>query len=897
MLFSNKANNYAFFQKEKYHKSYSTMQRFYATVILIITTLFAQAQINEVPLQHNNVLQKHQAEKQHQIQTMLQKRLANSNIPTAATRDLFLALGSCVEADSVHLTCIDTTGLGGATTISILSISPINLGTTTLDTNNCVVYTADSNVDFGIDSIYVEVCGSINSTCDTTIYPIYVHRANNTITLPPNVINAEDTITVCTNSSALPSNFSSATILSNNTILGDAFPFGDCIFYEANRFAGTDTVVFQICDDFCVCDTYEMLFVVQQDTLTLPFMDDFSYSGPFPNDNWLNKNVYVNNDMALDPVSIGVATFDGLNEGGAPYGGGFGVSDDLTSAYLDLSPYTSASNVFLSFYVEPMGRGEAPAGNDSLILEFKNLNDEWNLIDTFKYQSIPAANDTIFIRDTMFNSTNPIVIDTIFIDTFPFTFPKFTFFSYHINENQYLFDGFQFRFRNFSGRTGNIDHWHLDYVRLVNNTDDDSFIQDIAFTEDPNPILKNYTSMPWWHFIDDVDGEIEEDSFFVETHLYNHWEATNTAQSAVIDLEELQTGTNVLSNLGILDGNEADIPPGTYGLIFPTIAPAAYPTFQSAMQNDFPASLKFLEFEKTYSFNVGEENANVNPIVEDNNVVTQTTIFDNYFAYDDGTAENGLEATTDNVQIALRFHSNVNDTLKAVQFHFPHISANTSSQLFTLSVWVGELDDTPEYEGILQKPLYIDSFLDSLNGFTTYVLKDIISGERTPLFIPAGDFYVGWKQVSICDLNECIAVGVDKNNPDGMENVFVDAFGFGLEWKNVLDQNPTLSGSLMIRPVVGEGEPQQSSSTNELSNPTQLSIYPNPTYGLLNIDLEEGNYNQFSYSIFDAIGKRLSTNVLTNELNISHLQNGIYFIKITNNKTNEIINRKVILAK
>ena len=56
------------------------MQRLYTIVILLLTTTFAQAQINEVPLTTNPVLQKYQAEKQNQVQTILQKKLAKMNI-------------------------------------------------------------------------------------------------------------------------------------------------------------------------------------------------------------------------------------------------------------------------------------------------------------------------------------------------------------------------------------------------------------------------------------------------------------------------------------------------------------------------------------------------------------------------------------------------------------------------------------------------------------------------------------------------------------------------------------------------------------------------------------------------------------------------------------------------
>ena len=125
-----------------------------------------------------------------------------------------------------------------------------------------------------------------------------------------------------------------------------------------------------------------------------------------------------------------------------------------------------------------------------------------------------------------------------------------------------------------------------------------------------------------------------------------------------------------------------------------------------------------------------------------------------------------------------------------------------------------------------------------------------------------------------------------------------DGFGFGVDWENVGTADPTLEGTLMIRPIVGIGVSMQSSkTTDKITQNTELTIFPNPTTGFLNIEIEGGNINQFSYTLLDSVGKMLGENRLNNQLDISHLQNGIYFIKVRNDKTNEMINRKIILVK
>jgi hypothetical protein len=839
------------------------MQRIYAIVIFIITATITQAQINEVPLSTNTILEQQHAVKQKQIQSMLTQRKAEMFPTSVQSRDVIIRNWTCLQSLDTFITCVDTINRGDSTSVELIDLGDLAFGTAVLD-STCAIYAANAGVDFGIDSLSIKVCNTNSGVCDTTIYPIYVHRPENTIVLPTTFLNAEDTITICVDTGVLPTPYSSATLMGNNPTFGDVYSFGSCIFYEANRFAGDDLVTFEICDDFCVCDTYEIPISISQDTIDLPFMDDFSYAGPYPNNKWLDKNVFVNNTMAIDPVSVGVATFDGLNEKGRAHGGGYGKADFLTSAYLNMDPFNSNSNLHLSFYIEPQGLADAPGAGDSLVLEFKNSSGDWNTIDTFTNLNTP-------------NTAN------------------FSFYTYPVNQNQYLFNGFQFRFTNYTLRSGNLDHWHLDYVRLAVG-DGTSFLTDIAFTEVPNPILKNYTSMPWWHFVANKSEEIPDEDSFNEIHMYSHDDEDQAITPTDVELIELETGTVILDNIELFQ-TAFNFAPGFLNDDFPIPPSTTYPTFTNAINSAFPDNLKFLEFEKSYSINVDNEVVSLNPIVKDNNVVRRTTIFDNYFAYDDGTAESGIEATKKDVQLALKFHANVADSLKGVQFHFPHIFANTSTQNFTLKVWIGELDDTPEYEGFLQKPIYIDSYLDSLHGFTTYVLKDANTGELTPLAIPEGDFYVGWQQVSNCGLNECIAVGTDKSKKDGMQNLYFDGFGFGIDWENVADADPSIEGTLMIRPIVGEGTPNASSKTDRITKNTELNIFPNPTNGFLNIEIEEGNFDQFSYTLFDSVGKMLGENQLTNQLDISHLQNGIYFIKIKNDQSNLVINRKIILVK
>ncbi len=80
--------------------------------------------------------------------------------------------------------------------------------------------------------------------------------------------------------------------------------------------------------------------------------------------------------------------------------------------------------------------------------------------------------------------------------------------------------------------------------------------------------------------------------------------------------------------------------------------------------------------------------------------------------------------------------------------------------------------------------------------------------------------------------------------------------------------------------------------TNSLS---EISIFPNPTSGILNINATEVNS---SVEVFNVIGEKVYSNTLvkgSNSLDLSGLSNGSYFVKMNSN--NQIITKKVIISK
>jgi hypothetical protein len=104
-----------------------------------------------------------------------------------------------------------------------------------------------------------------------------------------------------------------------------------------------------------------------QDTIDLPFFDDFSGLSVFPDSRWwLDNYVYINNTYSDHQITKGIATFDALDNTGSLYATASTSefeADHLTSKPVNLN-YTTADNIWLSFFYEPGGLSDPPEEND-----------------------------------------------------------------------------------------------------------------------------------------------------------------------------------------------------------------------------------------------------------------------------------------------------------------------------------------------------------------------------------------------------------------------------------------------------------------------------------------------------------------------------------------------------
>ncbi len=566
--------------------------------------------------------------------------------------------------------------------------------------------------------------------------------------------------------------------------------------------------------------------LMSPDTLELPFFDDFSRETIYPSpDLWEDQDVYVNFGYGVDPPSIGVATFDVLDSAGLIYdrASTFSfIADHLTSKPINLDG--AGTDVFLSFYYQPMGIGDFPQIEDSLFLEFFSpVDTSWTNV-----WSVPGTGKII-------------------------TPPPFKHVIIPVSDTKYLKKGFKFRYFNYAsittnnldpGRRTNCDHWNLDYIYLDKSRfPADTVPHDVVVSAPLLSLLKNYEAMPWRHF---------RSTFLAEMG--------STIPLSYINQDSIVR--NVTRNFEIYDEYMGSLAHSYTGGAF-NIGPWDTINYKSTLIYTYDSPR-----EGTALFSVKAWLVTDDFDRKINDTVYYLQHFGNYFAYDDGTAEAGYDISgdwTENQGVACQFNSFIPDTLRAIQIFFGRSYEEGNDGYFHLVVW----DDDNGKPGNL---IYSDEnlrpgFRDSLNIFYTYNLKESI-------FVN-GMFYIGWIDTSPIFLN----VGYDRNR-NKSSKMFYQKNGI---WYGSSFGKP---GALMIRPVVASGIvtglpdlPGQVSFNiypNPASNVLKIG-YDKPQY-----------FDRFNLYIYDSFGRKIKSYTFpVQEIDISALAPGLYIIEIKNSNRSE----------
>ena len=566
--------------------------------------------------------------------------------------------------------------------------------------------------------------------------------------------------------------------------------------------------------------------------LGLPFFDDFSKTtaGIYPNEVLWDSSfcVWVNDAMAINPPTRNVATFDGLDSAGNQYNAlqvlQNGFTDSLTSKKIDLSENEVSIgerfSTYLSFFYQWQGNGEPPDPSDYLRLEFLDDQDNW----------VPVM--TIKTKDTFDRS---LFYDTIIA----------------INDLKYFHDEFQFRFKSFGRQSGPYDTWNIDYVYLNKNRyiDDLSFPDQAASASLSNLFAGSYRAMPYDHFkagsslvapkftvFNLREGDPDVVTYVTEATFTNYTDGIpTTTYDANLHPSNQTTGIN--------DDGSAALP----ALTTRTVTLQHLPNISD--NNQFDPSADSVKIELQVDLITGDNinndtglpaddyDANYAPIdFRVNDTIMANYTLKDYYAYDDGHAEYsaGLIQAGNLVAYEFELQGVDQDVLTGFDIYFPPyaVSSNLTVEFY---VYPENLLETK------QNASDPDPILLSLPPYTVH-RKGVDEFQRVrflpALLIPTKKFYIGWREPVSGD----VLVGLDMNNDTGSK-IYVNTSG---TWY----QNDRVVGSLMIRPIFGEGsiDPVQG-----IEDPIQFSLYPNPNTGTFYI---EGDTD--SIEIFSITGKRIS---------------------------------------
>lgn len=578
------------------------------------------------------------------------------------------------------------------------------------------------------------------------------------------------------------------------------------------------------------------------DTLDLPFFDNFTAENGYPSYNrWADNQVWINNSFPVNQPDFNVATFDHLNERGKPWKSllnknTFVYADSLTSQPINLQfyktgpvttkNYTPADSVYLSFFYQTAGLGDAPEAEDSLILYFKTKTNVWKKVwaqtgkntSAFKQVMVPAFN-TEFLHGT-----------------------------------------FQFRWVNFTKATGNLNHWHLDYIRLdKGRSAKDTAIRDVAIQSASPSLLKDYCTMPYRHFMDN----------FTEQTMPGH----------SVSIHNLNSATTVQTRFQLEIRNRYDslVLLRPFNLSSKNIAPGLDgENFGQVKMDTLSGANPYLEL----TYKIAPQSDDITPdnynAKGNNNIFQTRQQFTPWYAWDDGSAEGGFGLNYEFLpdikgQFAMKFELLKKDTFRGLAVLFNQSVEDVSSRKFKFRVWrklstLGAPDNQDEL--IYEAPFDIPMYKDTLNGFHFFYFD-------TSLLLDKGTYYIGWIQFQKFVLN----VGYDNNyryqrqdvkNP----NLFYNLLG---QWEAA---DASVKGVPMLRPLMGSAK-EHSMGVKKMVK-SSFKMVPNPATNTISVIGLDKIQKVTFYSLNG--NKAIEFNQPLETLNIAGLQNGIYIVHCLDEK-------------
>ncbi len=548
-------------------------------------------------------------------------------------------------------------------------------------------------------------------------------------------------------------------------------------------------------------------------TLKLPFFEDFSkYLGRPDSALWQQEGgVYVSRGMAVRPPSLHTAFFDGLDALGRPYevinvaneGGG----DTLTSRFIDLKDFDVNDAIYLSFFWQQSGLGERSDTTDYLELQFKDRDNKW--VRQWRQPGGRLPLD--------FNKVLLPITDAKFMHTY-----------------------FQFRFVSRGRRSGAFDVWNLDYIVMdLNRNPEADFRLDLACSKIPEHFLKSYSAMPYAHFLADTLTH-KRDSISTTINNFNNLFNVIAYECKIIDADSRKLIHTVFDSAYSVteQGQQIFMPSATIARRLPT-------------------NLKKLNL--LYRFEV-KTNDRSSPVdYQSNDTISSHTVFDNYYAYDDGSAEFAAGINQKFGRIAYQYVLARQDTLTDIDVSFMRVGRDVSGQNYRIFVWK-KLDFSPNRprDSVLHVQNASFQYADSINTFSRIRLSESV--------VVSDTFFIGFQQL----YEDMLPLGLDRNTESG-ERMYYNV-------TNSWQKNNTIKGSFLLRPVFQKFDPTGFLDWDDKAK-NVLRVYPNPAQEQIRIDASCSYWRirNILGQIVAEEGGQVGNSQL---INVSSLSSGLYSVEL-----------------
>ncbi len=565
---------------------------------------------------------------------------------------------------------------------------------------------------------------------------------------------------------------------------------------------------------------------LRTEALTLPFFDDFSLNTNGLPDPVLWQNgggAVVNNTLAVAQPSVNVVTFDGLKRSGSPYDFlnplSQGSADSLTSQPIDLSALSARDSLYLSFFWEAKGLGELPDREDSLQVDFRLADGTWQPV-WWQRGGIAASN-------------------------------RFAQVLLPLRTAAYFHAGFQFRFRAFGRESGAFDTWHVDYVYLNRGRRaSDRFYKDLAVRSQPSSYLRRYRAMPLAQFLAKSAAETADSLKTEIGNLFNN----NNFTTLSLTVRDLVSGQLIQQTTTATPENIGAGATQTKGLklTVPTLTGT-----RAVLEAKFDL------------LTTDDQNPSIPGVnLKRNDTISLRTVLDDYYAYDDGTAEYSGAINGRLGRVAVRFVGNRPDVVGAVRVNLAPNGRNLGGQNFTLQI-LGDANGRPG--AVLGAQSFAIRYPAQPNDFVELKLTSPVAVRDT--------FYVGWLQLSE---NDALQVGLDKNTDFGTQLFY----NLGAGWAG----NTELRGSFLLRPVMG-GQASGVVTETEAER-GEFRVFPNPSTGLI-----EWNDEAFqTLDVFSLGGQLLKHQSITGQrgATLSELPPGLYLLRFRD-QTRQVTKRLLLV--